>query len=80
MPLKGVLHALAATIAIAVFFQLAPSIRSGQLGPFTALVVIALVLIGAYALIVAALGLFGKVSPFQWPSIARQLFRGHDGR
>ena len=80
--MKLILHGVAFTSAIIAFLMLASSIRTGQLGPFVAIVAIAAVVAIAYSAIVAGLGLLGGVPTSQWPAIAKQLFRGevkHDG-
>jgi uncharacterized membrane protein len=76
--MRLIVHGLAAMSAIAAFYMLAPSIRTGHTTIFGGLFGIALVIIGAYVLIVVALGMFSGTRPSQWPSIAKQLFR-HDG-
>jgi len=75
--MRRLIHTIAIGAAILTLLWLIPSIRTGETSVIGGLVRPTLVLALAYAAIIAVVGSLCAVPLAQWPSLLKQLFRGH---
>ena len=75
--MRWILHGIAVTVAIVTLAVLTPSIRTGEISVLGGMIRLVIALFAAYALLIVAVGALSGTQPSKWPSIAKQLFRGH---
>jgi hypothetical protein len=80
--MRVIIHGIAIAVAVLTLVMLAPSIRTGEISIRGGMASAVVALFVTYAVLIVAVGVFGKTPPAKWWLFAKRLFRDterHDG-